>query len=167
MREDYRFCPYCGTEMSIEEDGGHERMKCPACGFVQYKNPAVAAGVIVVDGDTVLLVKRRFEPYKEQWVIPAGFIEYNEDVREAAVREIMEETGLQVVLDRLYSVASCFDDPRGNAILVLYTGHVSGGSLKAGDDAEEVAFIPLDDLPEIAFEAHRTVLGQLREALSP
>jgi ADP-ribose pyrophosphatase YjhB (NUDIX family) len=141
-------------------------MRCPACGFVHYRNPASAAGVVVVERDRVLLVKRRFDPFKGLWVIPSGFMEYDEDVRTTAAREVLEETGLAVELDALHAVESCFDDPRGNALLVLFRGHVAGGSPRAGDDAEDVRFFPLNALPPIAFEAHRKVLAGLAESLN-
>lgn len=140
-------------------------MKCAACGFIQYRNPASAVGVIVARDGEVLLVKRRFEPYRGKWVIPSGFIEYDEEMRDAAVREVEEETGLEVELTGLHAAESCFDDPRGNTILVLFTGRITGGELEAGDDADDAAFFPVDRLPEIAFEAHRKVLKELARQL--
>jgi len=110
----------------------------------------------------VLLVRRKFDPYKGLWVIPSGFVEYEEDVRETAVRELEEETGLKVELTGLHAVESCFDDPRGNTVLILYRGIVTGGELSAGDDAIDARFFDLDSLPGIAFEAHRKVLKKLR-----
>jgi len=162
MNEPYSFCPYCGADL-VERDLDHRvRRVCPECGFVQYRNPAPAVGVLVERERKVLLVKRKFEPYRGLWVIPSGFVEYNEDVRATAVRELEEETGLKVELTGLHAVESCFDDPRGNTILILYRGVVVDGELIAGDDALDAGFFELDSLPEIAFEAHRKVLGNLR-----
>ena len=161
MNAEYTYCPVCGAELESVSEEGYMRMRCRSCGFVHYHNPAPAVGVIIRDGETVLLVKRRFEPYRGMWVIPSGFVEYDEDARATAVREVLEETGLEVELDGLYSVESCFDDPRGNTLLVLYTGHVTGGDLSAGDDAVDVGYFPLAELPPVAFEAHRRVLGGL------
>jgi 8-oxo-dGTP diphosphatase len=161
MNVEYRYCPRCASPLARVCEGDRPRMKCPACGFVHYRNPAPAVGVIIIEKGAVLLVKRRFEPYRGLWVIPSGFIEYDESVRDTAVREVSEETGLSVGLDDLHAVESCFDDPRGNTLLVLFRGHIEGGSRKAGDDAEEARFFPLGDLPPIAFEAHRKVLGAL------
>ena len=158
-------CPLCGHSLESVRREGVARMKCPECGYIQYRNPSSAVGVIVVREGEVLLVKRRFEPYRGKWVIPSGFIEYDEDLREAAVREVQEETGFEVELTGLHAAESCFDDPRGNTILVLYMGRIRGGELSAGDDAEDAAFFPLGRLPEIAFEAHRKVLGELASAL--
>jgi len=160
---EFAYCPACGRAMDAVREEDRRRMKCPACGYIQYRNPSSAAGVIVMRDSEVLLVKRRYEPYRGKWVIPSGFIEYDEDIREAAVREVAEETGLEVELTGIHAAESCFDDPRGNTILVLYRGRITGGGLAAGDDAEEAAFFPLDRLPEIAFEAHRKVLRDLAE----
>lgn len=161
MSREFLHCPVCAGPLTEVSEGSHRRMRCEACGFIHYRNPAPAAGVLVLEDGKVLLVQRRFEPYRGKWSIPSGFIEYDEDVSETAGRELLEETGLAVAIDGLHAVESCFDDPRGNTLLVLYRGHVTGGELRAGDDAENVRFFPLNDLPELAFEAHRKVLGEL------
>ncbi len=163
MKEDYVYCPLCGGGLKEVREGDRARKKCPSCGFVHYKNPAPTTGVIVVQEGRVLLVKRRYQPYRGRWVIPSGFVEYSEDIRETAVREMKEETGVDVELDKLYEVKSCFDDPRGNTVLVLFLGHIAGGGISAGDDAEEAGFFSLDELPAIAFQAHREVLARLKD----
>lgn len=164
MSAGFRFCPLCAAPLAETLEGDRPRMKCPSCGFVQYRNPAAAAGVIVVENGEVLLVRRRHDPYRGLWTLPSGFVEYGEDARETAVREIKEETGIEIALEGLVSVQSCFDDPRGNALLVLYRGRRTGGALRPGDDAAETRFFPLGELPPIAFEAHRAALRDLDAA---
>ena len=161
MRNEFSSCPLCAAPLERGREGEHLRMVCRACGYVHYRNPSPAAGVLIVENGAVLLVKRRYEPFKGLWSIPSGFIEYDEDVRAAAAREAMEETGLTVEVGALHAVETCFDDPRGNTLLVLNRARRAGGTPKAGDDAEEVGFFPLEDLPPIAFEAHRKVLAEL------
>lgn len=161
MTGEYVFCPRCSARLERSREGDRERMRCPSCGFVQYRNPAAAAGVLVIEGDRVLLVKRRHDPYRGLWTLPSGFIENDEDVCDTAAREAREETGLDVEIEALHAVESCFDDPRGNAILVIYRARRAGGELAAGDDAEEVRFFSLGALPPIAFEAHRKTLAAL------
>lgn len=125
-------------------------------------NPAPAAGVLLLDDSgRVLLVKRRFDPFAGLWVIPSGYIEYDEDIARTAVRELQEEAGIIVELDGVHAVESCFDDPRGNTVLVVYDGHITGGTLKAGDDAEEAGFFAMDKLPPIAFDCQKKILGRL------
>jgi 8-oxo-dGTP diphosphatase len=161
MNPEFLYCPLCATLLERSREGNHVRMVCRACGFVRYRNPAPAAGVAIVEGGRVLLVRRRFDPFKGLWTMPSGFIEYDEDVRAAAVREALEETGLKIEIDALHAAESCFDDPRGNALLLVFRARVTGGTIAAGDDAEEVRFFPLTCLPPIAFEAHQKALGEL------
>ncbi len=162
MNRLFRYCPHCRSELERVEESGRTRMKCGECGFVQYLNPSPAAGMLVRDDEgRILLVRRKFEPFKGLWTMPAGFIEYGEDAAATAARELEEETGLVVEPSAVHAVESCRDDPRGETVLVLYEGLVRGGSLEAGDDAEEVGFFPLDSLPEIAFACQRRVIGRL------
>lgn len=161
MTNEYTFCPLCAEPLERALEGKHVRMACRACGWTHYRNPAPAAGVVIVENGAVLLVRRRYEPFEGLWSIPSGFVEFDEDVRATAVREALEETGLAVELDSLLAVETCFDDPRGNTLLVLYRAHRTGGSPAAGDDAKEIGFFPLDGLPPLAFEAHRKVLASL------
>ena len=163
----FRFCPSCGAEMGRRSDGGMERPACPACGFIQYLNPAPGAGVVLLRGGRVCLVRRKFEPRRGQWSLPTGFMEWDEDVRETAVREAREETGLEVALEGVYAVETGVLPPDIPVLVVFFRATEKGGRLAAGDDAAEVGFFPLDDLPDpIAFGAHRRVLARLRKEMS-
>jgi ADP-ribose pyrophosphatase YjhB (NUDIX family) len=153
----YRFCPLCGGELRLAEIDGLPRMRCvdPECGFVFYQNPVPAAGAIIVENEEILLVKRAHPPRIGYWCIPAGFMEWQEHPSETAVREVEEETGLEIELDSFFEVYTGRDDPRSNAVLMLYLARAVGGRLKAGDDASDVRFFSLDQPPEnLAFESH-------------
>jgi len=95
------------------------------------------------------------------WSVPAGFVDYGEDVRQAAQRELHEETGLVAEIGEVLHVASNFHDPNKLTVGIWFSGTVIGGELRAGDDAEEAAFFPLDNLPPLAFETDRTFLEGL------
>lgn len=158
-----RFCVLCGTALSGIREHGVARMACPRCGFIAYRNPVPACGVIVERGGRVLLAKRAHEPKLGSWGIPAGFMEYGEHPESTAVREAKEETGLVVRLEGLFGVYAGRDDPRTRAVLILYRAKITGGRLQAGDDASEVGYFSLDSLPRpIAFRAHREALRDLR-----
>jgi len=155
------FCLQCGTELVSRDDRGHPRPTCPECGWIHYRNPAPAAGVILAGPEGVLLVKRRWAPAVGAWCLPAGFMEYGETPEHCAVRELKEETGLAGRLTGLFGVYAGFDDPRVRAVLILYTAIRAGGRLKPGDDATEAAWFELDRLPRrIAFAAHRRALEE-------
>jgi ADP-ribose pyrophosphatase YjhB (NUDIX family) len=161
--ENTRFCPRCGTPLEPRNDHGSVRPTCPSCGFIHYRNPVPAAGVILVDGGGVLLVKRRFDPRAGAWCLPAGFMEAGETPEQTAVREVREETGLDVALTGLFGVYAGFDDPRVRAVLILYTADHVSGEVTPGDDAIEARYFPLSRLPRsIAFAAHRQALDEFR-----
>jgi 8-oxo-dGTP diphosphatase len=142
---------------------GVRRSACTECGFIAYRNPVPACGVLIRRGGSILLARRGHEPRRNAWGIPAGFMEYGEHPEKTAVREALEETGLRVRLTGLFGVYAGRDDPRTRAVLILYHARVVGGKLQAGDDAIELGYFPLDRLPRpIAFHSHREALTDLR-----
>jgi rSAM/selenodomain-associated transferase 1 len=155
-------CHYCGAR--LVERSVDRRQLCPACDRVIYRNPVPGAGCVVEHDGKVLLARRKYAPWQGHWYFPSGFVEYDEDVEVTAVREVREETGLEVALDGVFAVRSYFDDPRKNGIIILFRGRVVGGRLCASDDVSEVGFFAPDALPEpIAFASHRRVLREWAE----
>jgi len=149
---DIAFCPLCGHRIESRVRHGRPRPVCPACRYVHFANPRVAAVVFVTDGDRTLLVRRGGWPEKGKWALAAGFIDLGEPPEEAAVRELKEETGLDIAIDGLLDLSY---DPVSKAIVLLYRGRVLGGVLAAGDDALEARWFTRHELPELAFESTR------------
>lgn len=114
----------------------------------------------------VLLVKRRIPPFVAQCALPGGFVLEDEDLEQAAMRELREETGVSdVYLEQLYSFGKPDRDPRGRVITVAYFALISADrKLKAGSDAAEAAWYAMDDLPKLAFD-HATILNYALERL--
>ncbi len=163
MNSAARFCIRCGTALTLRREDDRQRRVCPVCGWVYYPKPNQASAVAILQGGGVLMVRRKHEPFQGQWTMPSGFLEYGESPEEAALREMREEIGVHVELTGLVDVLMERGDPRGLCLLVVYTGRIAGGELRAGDDAAEIRFFPLDQLPEeIAFAAHREALEKLR-----
>jgi len=154
-----RFCTACGAPVTTRELFGRTRPYCPACGWIHFADPKVAAAVLVEEADTVLLVRRLNEPRQGLWSVPAGFIDAGEDPAEAARRECLEETGLEVEITGLLGVVPGREHHNGADIVIAYRANITGGTLQAGDDAAEAAFFPRGSLPELAFEATRKILG--------
>ncbi|UCD63767.1 MAG: NUDIX hydrolase [Candidatus Zixiibacteriota bacterium] len=158
----YKFCPLCRSDLTPQEVDGRKRMVCTnrECDFIFYQNPVPAAGAVIVRDDKVLMVRRAHPPKVDWWCLPAGFMEWNEHPGETAVREIEEETGLKIKLTSFFEVYSGNDDPRNNAVLMLYLADVVGGEIQPSDDASEVRYFSFDHLPDkIAFISHRQALA--------
>ncbi len=118
--------------------------------------------MILRRGATVCLVRRKFPPKVGQWTLPTGFMEWEEDIETTAVREAFEETGLTVRITGLFAAHTGVLPPDIPVLVVFFEAEEIGGTLEAGDDAAEVGFFALDDLPgPIAFAAHRKVLCAL------
>src|SRR5512140_2733069 len=108
----YQFCPLCGKKLLEGQREGRVRVYCgdPECGFVFYQNPIPAAGGIIVQDDSILMVKRAHPPRIGWWCFPAGFMEWNEHPTQTAVREVEEETGLKIRIKELFNVYTGKDD---------------------------------------------------------
>jgi 8-oxo-dGTP diphosphatase len=130
-----------------------------------WPRPMVTADAVVFKfesgGAEVLLIKRRREPYKNQWAVPGGFVGIDEELEDAAVRELYEETNLTGVrLEQLYTFGRCGRDPRGRQITIAFIGIAEKevSKVKAGDDAAGVRWFDIEKLPEdLAFD-HNEVL---------
>jgi len=157
------FCPQCGGPLEDRQAYGRVRRYCPACNRIIFRDPKVAAGVLVEKEGQVLLIRRGETTLRKGlWSIPAGFVEHDEDPAATAVRECREETGLEVELTGLLDVIPGEGLPGEASFIIVYLGRVSGGGLVAGDDADRAAFFALDDLPPLAFESTRRALERWR-----
>jgi 8-oxo-dGTP diphosphatase len=156
------FCPRCGGSTRTVERGGLPRAACPRCRLVLWQNPKAAVAVILRDeAGRVLLVRRRGSP-DGAWCIPCGNIEWDEDIRTAARREMEEETGLQVEAGEIYAVFSNFHDPEAHSVGVWFLGRVTGGRENAGGDADRLGwFDPAAPALPLAFPTDLRVLEAL------
>jgi len=157
----------CATELGHS----HERVECPACGFVTHSNSEPTAGALIVDDEgRILLVKRAHDPFGGTWDVPGGFLEEAEDPLDALRREVREETGLEVEPEEF--VAARVDrygaDPAAATTLNLYwTARVTGGEPQAGDDASDLHWFEPSELPpedEIGFPNVRELLRAWRKS---
>ena len=158
-----RFCLQCAGPLTAREVEGRSRLGCSRCDFVLYANPASAAAGVVLDGaGRVLLVQRAIEPYREHWALPAGYQEADEDPSWTVVREVREETGIEVAVVRLLDLLYIPEDPRKPANLAVYLCRPSGGALCAGLDALAAGWFELGSLPhKLGFRNGPRILDRL------
>lgn len=133
--------------------------------------PIVGVGTVVIGEDGVLLIRRSKPPKADQWSLPGGAQELGETTREAAAREVYEETGLQVTILDLIDVVDFIDRAPDGSIrfhysLVDYLAVPAAGTLKAGSDAREARFFPLEEALSLPlWEETRRIIRLARERL--
>ncbi|HNS18994.1 MAG TPA: NUDIX hydrolase [Sedimentisphaerales bacterium] len=141
--------------------GGKEPAQVAEKGRYVYEWPrpmvtADAAVFAFLDGRPhLLLIRRKIAPYKGRWALPGGFVEIDEDLPDAAARELAEETGLEgVPLEQLRAFGRPGRDPRGRTITVAFFGVIEKGwdRIQAADDAERAQWFDIESLPPMAFD---------------
>ncbi|MEO1660884.1 MAG: NUDIX hydrolase [Pseudomonadota bacterium] len=126
-----------------------ERRVCQSCDFIDYQNPKIVAGSVVLKDDKILLCKRDIEPRKGFWTLPAGFMELGESVEEAAQREAQEEALAKIEIERLLAVYSV---PRIGQVQVMFRARLVS-DYGVGPESQEVKLVDWKDIPwsELAF----------------
>ena len=153
LQRSLNFCANCGTRLveGIPPTEHRERMACPACGFIAYVNPRLVVTTIpVTDAGEALLLRRGIEPSRGKWAQPGGFMEIDETVTEAAVRETLEETGLLVEPGEIVGLYARLE---AAVVVLVYEARIVGGEPRLTPEALEIqAFAPADiPWPELAF----------------
>ena len=157
-KEKRKYCHYCSARVEPKMEGKTLREYCPTCGVYFYENPLPVASTILVKERQVLLVKRGNKPYKGKWCLPSGFAETGESIAEAALRELEEETGVKGKIVQLQDVDSCFNYFYGDLLFLTFEVELTGGEPRAGDDADEVRYFPIEKVPKLAFPSNSKAL---------
>lgn len=156
MKPPVNFCQVCGHTMAERLVHGKLRRACPECGHIHFDDPKVAAVVLVQHNHRVLLVRRAMNPARGKWALPGGFVDFGEDPYKAAVREVLEETGITI---ENIALADIFSD--GGPIVITFTAHTASGVARAQDDADAVLWYAANDpMPDLAFESTRAMLAR-------
>lgn len=133
----------------------------------EYPRPAVTADIVILKKATnqnfVLLIERKYPPYAGMWALPGGFLNMDETLEEAALRELQEETGITgIELQQLHTFSKVNRDPRHRTITTVFIGSANENSVtKAGDDAAKVKWFNLNELPPLAFD-HAEVMEMVK-----
>jgi len=145
------YCLDCGNALILETVEGREREVCPSCGWIYYVHRKVSAGVRVEMDGKLLLVQRGIEPWYQKWYLPAGFVEVDEEPEEAAIRETLEETGLQVRIIGLAGIYAYADDPRGNGLVLIYNAEIMEGELTITSETMQAGFFSRSEIETMQF----------------
>ena len=140
---------------------------CPACGLVIYDNPAPTASALVLRDGRLMLTRRARPPQEGLWDLPGGFVDPLELPEDAAVRELREETGLEIRIERLLGFfLDTYGDDGVATLNVYYVASVAGGDEAPADDVSEIGWFPLHEVPlaEIAFPNGREAIERLRSS---
>jgi len=147
------FCNQCASPVVLEIPEGDNlaRYICHHCNTIHYQNPKVVTGTLPVWQDKVLLCKRAIEPRHGKWTLPAGFMENNESLEQAATRESVEEANANINIDGLYTV---FSLPHISQVYIMYRASLLDLNFSAGIESLEVKLFTEDQIPwsELAFK---------------
>jgi 8-oxo-dGTP diphosphatase len=134
----------------------------------EYPRPAVTTDCLIFSRSDeqlyLLLIQRDSPPFEGKWAFPGGFIEIDENIDDAAYRELKEETSIDnIKLYQFKTYGQVDRDPRGRTISIVYYGFISSGNTEseAGSDARATKWFPTDNLPQLAFDHDKII----REAL--
>lgn len=145
----FQFCPMCKTQLVREVifDDNIPRVRCPNCEWIQLSSNVVGVSVIAANDQGIAVI---LPPNEDGVGLPAGLVEYGEDPEIAAVREVLEETGLEIeIVDCLgwyYSERTTWPGP---VVQIIYEARIIGGALKGSDEGEAKLF-PAHEFPSIS-----------------
>ncbi len=159
MKKQRKFCPHCGGRITKKEEDSVLRDCCSICHSFFYDNPLPVVSAIVDDARRILLVKRDRAPFKGRWCLPTGFAEAGENIEDAALRELREETGVKGRISRLLDVDSYKSRFYGDLLFLTFVVQKTGGKVMAGDDSAQARFYPIDKIPPLAFRSNRRALA--------
>ena len=157
------YCYHCGSELVPRFLDHRAREVCSACGWVHYAQLKVGAAVIIEQNNKLLLLQRAHEPWVGSWMIPAGYVEADEDPRDAAIREVLEETGLRVELGDLVKTYYFADDPRGNGVAFVYKAIKVSGEISINGEATFAQYFSHDEIPSYLTKGgHDKIIAEWR-----
>lgn len=154
------FCMNCGQALEDREIGGELRRACPACTFVHWGNYSVGVGALVMKDEKLLLVRRMHNPGKGKWTNPGGFIEQHETIESTVVREVLEETGVNVRVNRIIGLG---DKPGKvhDTYITFLMDYVSGEPKADRIEVDEAGFYSFEEMKQLDVADFTWKLAQL------
>ena len=148
------FCENCGNKLTLICSDKATRHFCEHCHQIKYLDPKVAVVVLVTKEANLLLVKRAIEPNLGKWSFPSGYVDRGENVEAASIREVKEETNLDIKIEGLIGVYS----GKGPVILVVHSAVALLGTPIPNDEVSEIKWFPIKDLPGLPFPHDKEIM---------
>lgn len=163
-RYQFRFCPRCATALKQVELHDLLRQHCPACRWIHYPLPNLAATVVIEHEGGIVLVQRDIDPDRGIWHLPIGHVEYGEDPAAAAIREGQEETGLLLAEPRFlsYTHGPSYGDARLFYVVLGFVARAVGGALTGSDEGRAIQVVPLAQLPPLKWDSQQHAIEAYR-----
>ena len=159
MTDVMKYCSACGSSLRTQIPDGDTlpRLVCGQCATIHYENPKIVVGCIPEWKDRILLCKRAIEPRYGLWTFPAGFMEMDETVEDAAARETLEEANAAVEISQLYAI---FSIPQVNQVYIVFRGIMNKAKFGAGRESLDVTLLKREEIPwpDLAFPVIRETL---------
>tara|TARA_B100000949_G_C14224231_1_gene425947 strand:+ start:146 stop:646 length:501 start_codon:yes stop_codon:yes gene_type:complete len=143
-----KYCHWCGTILTVKKLNEIDKHYCNTCNRFIFEDPKLAVVVLVSNGSKLLLVKRAIEPALGKWSFPSGYVDLGEAVETAAVREVKEETGVDIKINFLVGAYSSSLRP---LVLLAYGAEVSGGIMKLNHEVLDLGYFSPECLPDMPF----------------
>lgn len=164
MKSSVNYCWECGSKAEEKFVEGRRRKVCTGCGRILYQNPfPTTAAIIVNPDDEILLVQRAVRPAVGKWCLPGGFLELGETPQQGVLRELKEETNLDGNVLNLVGISPSLYGVWGDVVVMGFHVTVNGGQVIPGDDARDVRYFPMKDLPSLAFSTHQHLVEVFQE----
>ena len=175
IMDDFIYCPYCASRLERKVIFNRTRSCCSKCGFVHFRDPKVAVIAFVTFADKLLLVCRAVEPAKGKWALPGGYMDAGEMPEDALRRELEEEVGLSIRINRLLDIFAMDEAPSNGdeakpavrparGIVLVYQGEPESDgliTLQSMDDVSAAGWFGADELPdEIAFASTERLVAE-------
>lgn len=141
------FCSSCGAPLEFGEIPGEDRdrLACPDCGHIAYVNPRlVVTALPITDAGEIILIRRGIEPGLGSWAQPGGFLEVDETVNQAAIRETWEETGLLIEPGEIIGLYSRLE---AAIVTIVFEARIVGGVAAPTPEALEIAAFAPESIP--------------------
>ncbi len=163
----FNYCPLCAAELVDSWIEDRMRQRCPRCKYVNYLNPIPTTAAIAERDGKILLVKRGMEPGKGLWTLPGGFLEADESPEAGCLRELEEETGLTGTSLSLTGAYHEYSHMYGDILNLFYHVSLNEGIPIAGDDADDVRLVPVEEVGDLGFRCFNLAFAQFKERNSP